>query len=330
MNWFNPFKKSPTLRDFFRERYKPQRLLGRSHKTDLAYFVTFDMLGTFLNRPPRLTDLTDETIAGFAQWRLDVTEVKPSTVARDMVCLKAIWRFARDLGLLKLGPIIKTMPFTTPPALAYTEEQLESIYRAIQVEPQPVLISQGVYVPGPIWWTALYLTFWQTAERFTAVVELREMDVELEGGVVYFRAETRKGGLEDNYQPIEPNGVEAIKKLLSLYEYRRNDYSVFRWAANRETIFGRWGRILDRAGVPNPKGKKLHLLRSSRATHEHILGGDATAKLTHKSDVTTRKHYLDKKLIARYMRRLNIFQPGETAEAITSEQQPLLLTHNQK
>jgi integrase len=326
MSWFNPFKKSPTLREFFHERYRPQRLLGKSHKTELAYFVTFDRLALFLGKPPRLSDLNDETLAAFAEWRRDVTQVKAATVARDMVCIKAIWRFARDVGLLRLGPTVKTMPFVTPPPVSYTEEQLNTIFAAIQTEPQPVLIAPKVYVPGPVWWTAVYLTFWDSAERFSALFDLKEADLDLEGGSVHFRAETRKGGMEDNLQPIEPRTVEAIEKLLSHYANRRGDYAVFRWAANRNTIFGRWGRILDRAGVPNQPRKKFHLLRSSRATHEHILGGDATAKLTHKSNVTTRKHYLDKKLIAKYMRRLNIFQPGDSAELIAVK--PLLLTHD--
>ncbi len=314
MKLFNPFKRSPLLKEFFEDKYKPQRLLQGSPKTVRVYYVTFDMLERYLGKPARLSDLNDETLAEFAKWRLYETKVKAATVARDMVCIKALWRFARDVGLVKYGPTVKTLQASQPAPLAYCEEQLDAIHQAVLTEDRPVLVStcDGVqsFVPGPDWWLPLFFVFWDTAERFGAVFDLKEEDCDLEAGCVCFPAETRKGRRHDNFQRIEPRTVEAIEHLLSYYPRRQANSRIFRFASNHGTIYARWGRILDRAGVPNPHGKKFHLLRSSRATHEHLAGGDATAKLTHSSDAITRKSYLDPKLIAKRAETIQVYQPG--------------------
>jgi integrase len=341
MKFFNLFKRSPSLKDFFQMKYEPQRLLSGSPKTKDAYFVTINRLSQCLGTTARLNHLNDENLAAFVKWRRETTKVKESTIARDMVQIKALWRFARDLGLLKLGPTVKTVAFVTPPPKAYTEEHLHAIHAAIQLEQKPVLTSCKVtpyqYVPGPIWWSALLLVLWDTAERIGAVMELREMDVDFENATAFFRADTRKGRQRDNIQPLEATTLKAIKLVLSHYSDHRATGSVFRWAANRSTMWNRFGKILERAGVPVVDRKKFHMVRSSRATHEHILGGDATAKLTHQSNAVTRKAYLDASMIAKLMRKVGIFQPGQvatpadqtpTGQIMAPASQPLMLTHD--
>lgn len=302
---------SPPLEHLFRKHYVPQRLLDGSPKTIKVYEVTFRFFAQFLGRTPRLCDLTDATISDFAAWRL--TTVGRGTVKRDMDCLLAVWRFARDLGKVNRAPLIRPIHAPTPTPVALTREQIDDVWRAVRTETRPVLVSPSprVEVPGNCWWEPLFLLCWDTAERITPVFTLLERDLDLKHLWVRFPASVRKGRRSDNMKPIHPDTAIAIEKLLMHYSKRQTNSRIFRWASNDGTIWSRLGAIMARAGIPNSREFKFHCIRKSSVSHFKAAGGDGTIHAGHSSDALTRRHYYDPRIINRESAAAMLFRPGQ-------------------
>lgn len=284
-------KISPPLTEFFEQRYVPQRLLDCSVKTIAVYRVTLTFFGKFTGDTPKLADLNDHTISAFAKWRLE--DVSKGTVKRDMDCLLAIWRFARDAGLLKRGPMIRPIHAPTPTPVAPTREQADAIWEAMNTEERPVLISCNprIEVPGNVWWPAIYLLCMDTAERISPIFYLYENQIDLVNLWVRFPAESRKGKIEDNVKPIHQDTADAIRLLLSYYPKRQGNSRVFRWASNDGTIWPRLGAIMERAGLPNTREFKFQSVRKFSVSHVIAAGGNGSEHAGHRNPVVTKVHY---------------------------------------
>jgi integrase len=300
-----------TLDHFFYTTYLPRRLLTASPKTIAVYEVTLRHFRRYLGKKPLISHLNDDCLAGFVSFRLQEDKISRSTAKRDMDALLALFRQCHALGKLKRGPSIRAIHVPTPTPTAWTREELEALFAAAQTETISVAIAANprVDVPGNIWWPPFLSVMWDSAERLGAVFDLMEEDLDWIHGTATFKAETRKGQTADNVQKLQADTWEVIQRLLLCYPKRQSNSRVFRWAMNRGGIFNRFGAICDRAGVRNKVGKKFHTIRSSRATHELLAGGDPTSKLCHSSDVVTRKHYIDPRLMKE--KEVVVFSPGK-------------------
>lgn len=302
---------SPRLDSFFQKDYAPQRLLDASEQTAKVYKITLKFFDEFLRRPARLCDLNDATVGSFAQARMNV--VKRATVKRDLDVIFAIWRFAHLTGKVRKGPTLKQLHVATPSPIALSEAQIHAVWDAIQCEAKHVAISSTptIEVPGPIWWSALFLTCWDTGERLSPVLELVEANLDTVEGYVKFIAEDRKGKTSDSLKRLHPDTLLAISRLLDCYPVRRNDSKVFRWSANRGAIWSRLGAIMVRAGLPDSREFKFHAVRKSSVSHFAAAGGDPVAHAGHSSDVITRRHYLDQRVMGSDRNAAHLlFRPG--------------------
>lgn len=59
------------------------------------------------------------------------------------------------------------------------------------------------------------------------------------------------------------------------------------------TIYNRYRKILEEAGLPTDRNHKFHCLRRSVASYFEAVGGDATKLLGHSTRRVTEKSYLD-------------------------------------
>ena len=125
-----------------------------------------------------------------------------------------------------------------------------------------------------------------TAERIGAVAQLRWSDIN--GTVIVFRAETRKGRRKAMIKSVP----EWLLGELEPLKVAKSDH-LFPGCHGTTKLHTLFDRLFRRAGVPRPRGKSSHLLRSSHATYLPAAGGDATSSLGHSSDSTTRKSYFD-------------------------------------
>lgn len=304
---------SPCITGFFNEHYIPQRLLDGSDKTVRIYRVTLGFFNEFLDRPSRLSDLNDSTVSAFAAWRL--TTVARGTVKRDMDCLLAIWRFSHEMGKLKRGPMIRPIHAPTPTPIALNREQVDSVWNAIQEEARPVLIcsSPRIEVPGYIWWTPIYLTCWDTAERLSPVFTLLEMNLDLDKLWIRFPSDGRKGKQVDNMKPIHQDTADAIRRLLAYYPKRQGNSRVYRWASNDGTLWPRLGAIMERAGLPNAREFKFHCFRKSSVSHVIAAGGNGSEHAGHENPAVTKQHYADPKITGGDTAMTLLFRPGQAS-----------------
>lgn len=303
---------SPSLAEFFAKQYVPQRLLDGSEKTIRVYYVTLNFFAQYIDRQPRLCDLSDHVVSAFAAWRLK--SVSRGTVKRDMDCLLAIWRFAHEMGKLPRGPMIRPIHAPTPTPIALTREQINAVWQAIQSEERPVLVSPypRLEIPGYLWWEPLFLVCWDTAERISPVFTLLERDLDLENLWVRFPAADRKGKTADNMKPIHADTAAAIEQLLSHYHKRQGNSRIFRWSSNDGTLWPRLGSIMQRAGLPDAREFKFHCLRKSSVSHVIAAGGNGSEHAGHESPQITQRHYADPKITGGDPAMTLLFRPGQT------------------
>jgi len=309
MSW-NMFKPKLPIDHYFRESYLPKRLVDASPATLKTYSITLRRFAKFCGKPVSVEDLTDKLVADFARWRLET--VSKGTCKRDMDCILAIWRLAYSEGLVSRGPVIRAIHAPVPTPIALTQEQLDAVWKSIQTNPETVLVKSStprLEIPAPVWWSAMFLVCWDTAERFSPVFELKLCDVNTVDKWVRFPACDRKGGRQDSLKEIHADTAEAIERLLAYYQVRLIKSRVFRWASNHGSVWPALGRIMMRAGLPDSREFKFHCIRKSSVSHFASGGGDGCAHAGHSSDLITRRHYYDPRIVKRVGATQVLFRP---------------------
>lgn len=285
------------LESLYCEKYEPLALRSRRPNTKRLYRTTLRMFSLYLNRRARIIDLNDATVSGFAAWRLG-NGLSKRSVNKDLFNLLAIWRWAHKKGYVKNWPDVELErpPLRVPVAL--TRDELTSVLEAIRVETEYV-----GDIAGSVFWLALFLVIWNTGERIGAVMALTWDRTDLKRGWVRFIAEDRKGATADNALPLASYTIEALKAI------KRNEGLVFRWPYSATHIYYRFGKIMERAGLPNTGLYKFHVLRKSVASHYEAAGGNATELLGHTSRKVTRA-YLDPRICKTVSAKDLLFKPG--------------------
>jgi integrase len=292
------------LEKLYRERYEPLKLRSRRPNTKRLYRHTLTVFDRFLERPSRKSDLTNETLSAFAAWILDNGAAK-KTCNRQLLNLLALWRWLHTKGYVKEWPDVEleTPPVRVP--IALLQDEVDRMMAAIAAE----TLAVGS-IEAPVFWRPLMLVIWDTGERIGAVLGLTWDRVALDGGWVRFVAESRKGAAEDNLLPIAADTREALAELRA--KSRRRKGIVFEWPYHPTYIYNRLGRIMRRAGLPDTREYKFHVVRKAVASHYEAAGGNATALLKHSSRKVT-EAYLDPRVVKPVAPKDLLFRPGQSA-----------------
>ncbi len=269
------------LQEFFDSIYVPLKLRGRSQETVRLYRLSLRSLEKTLCRPATLEDLTDLTLARHLS-RVSAAGRAAATVNKDRAQLLAIWRFACQRGYLTIWPNVpaEIEPKRTPQA--WLPEELASIEKAIRTEDG--YIGQ---IPAKIFWSALFLTILDTAERIGAVMQMEWSQIQQDWITV--PAEHRKGKRRDRQYKLSPETIEAINQLPKVSK------KVFPWPMNRFFLWAKWGNILKRAGLDADRKSKFHRLRRTVASACDAVELDPQAVLDHK-DRSVTEMYLDPRI----------------------------------
>ena len=268
------------LIDYFDQHYLPHKP-STSKKTVRLYANSFNKFGQYLGHEPTLDDLDDENVGRFLSAILRQGN-SPATVNKERAHLLSLWRFANAKGLVKLGPTVQpvTQPQRIPTALTIAEiRKLRNSFDCLGG-------STGG-IPNSDFLRAVFSIQYTTAERIGAVLSLDFSDVR--DDVITFRAETRKGGRRAIVKAVP---AFVIDHIMAISKPKRDRIFPIK-KTNQTKIQLLYKRLFERAGVPRPKGKSSHLLRSTHATLLELAGGDATKSLGHASRETTIKSYLD-------------------------------------
>ena len=300
------------LDDAFQD-YRKIKLRTRAESTIKTYEITLRHLNRYLGRFAKLSDLNDETIAGFLGARIHKCAIR--TVNRDLVNLQAISNWLADRNtipkrLTDLEPFIAAK--LEPKAM--TREEVNRLWASIKAEQHSV-----GRVSGPVFWSALFSVFWDTGERFSAVTGIRLCDIDFKTGRVLCVSENRKGQRAERSYSLHKETLGYIQELIEQRGYFKENTKVFYTPFAKSRLWQELGRIMTNAGMPNDPKHKFHLIRRTAATHIQKAGGDASAQLGHASPKVTQENYIDPSICQPEQASTILFRPGQADEGSSSE-----------
>ena len=264
----------------------PRRLELRSEKTRKLYRLAIANFGRHLGHAATLADLDDDLVTVWVGAQLD----EPGsiyTVRERLGRILSLWRFLAARGKVSVWPTVRRPPAPDPVPVALTRDELRALFDAAMYEPGRIAgIRAG-------WWWQTYLAFvWSTAERRSAALSLRWEHCDLATGIAVIPPEARKGRRKAGVYRLWPEVVALIERMKMPPREL-----VFPWPVSEGRYFHNYGRILERAGLPNDRKHKTHCLRCSHATWTEVLGGNASRALMHSDPATTARHYIDSRLL---------------------------------
>jgi len=268
------------LSDLLTGYYAPLR--GIDARTVTLYGYTLRSWGKYLGRQPTLDDLGDElAIAKFLAHRLETKAA--GTAAKDRCQIRALAEFAYRRGLIKTWPTIRTIRIPERVPQAWLTDEFRKLLAACDGEPGEVCC-----VPARLWWRAALLTCYELGERIGGILGIEWGDLSQHGILV--RAEERKGKRRDIFRSISPECHAAIEAI------RTDRRLIFDWDRCYTSLWGRLGKICERAGLPNNRSSKFHRIRKTTASYAAAAGLNAQAVMDHASPLTTNR-YLDPRIV---------------------------------
>jgi integrase len=271
------------LRAVYSEKYLPRNLRIQSPSTRKHYRITLDQFEEHLGRRAELADLADETIQGFAKWMLEEKELSPATINQRLGYLAALWRWCAKNNLVVLWPSFNLLSEPEEIPRAWNERQL-SVLMLILSQIQGDIAG----IPASAWWTNLHQFLWESGERIGAVLQITWEMVDRHACTVDVPAKIRKGKAKGMLYRLSPELMASLRKMK-----RPGHDELFPWPHCEATLYNRYDRILQRAGLPHDRKSKFHRMRKSFASHLDAAGGDATKEFRHSSAKITQRNYLD-------------------------------------
>lgn len=279
-----PTPATRLLAAFFDSVYRPLKLRGKSSQTVRLYRNTLANFDRFLHRPSTIDDLTEDTICAFMGWHTDRGH-SAHTANKDGGQLMALARLAFRKRVLEIEPDVSMLPAPVRVPMAWMPDELPRLFEAARLEPGYI---DGV--PARMWWRALFLVLFYSAERVAAVMSINWSNVNLQRGWLIIPAEFRKGKRSDKAYQLPSVAVDALHTIL----VPKRD-KVFPWPHDIGTLYNRLKRINKRAGLPTDRVSMFHRMRRTTASLFKQAGGDPSELLDH-ADPKTTKRYLDPRL----------------------------------
>lgn len=275
--------KTLSLIDFFRDYYRPNRLLGKSENTNRLYLLSIDSFGKTVGTVAKLEHLTDANVARHMQRVVDAGR-SPSTANKDRAQLCAMWRYSVKIKLLEHWPTINPMtePQRTP--RAWLPDEVAKLFGAIDKQ-------EGYFgnVPRSLWWHTLVLVLLDTGERISAIRNARWDWFSGEWFTV--PAEARKGKRRDRTYRVSPMTLGYLMAIQQV-----SPECPFPWQYSDLYLWRLFGDLLKSAGLPSARGDKFHRIRKTTASVIHAAGMDAQDVLDHANRKTTLR-YLDPRYV---------------------------------
>jgi integrase len=144
-------------------------------------------------------------------------------------------------------------------------------------------------IPAADWWSALVSVIYDCGERISAVLSITPSDIDADGGLTV-RGEYRKGKTRDRRYKLRQKTIQRLAVI------KPKSGAFFRLPFSKCLLFSKFGKILERAGLPNTRRDKFHKIRRTTASNFEAAGGNATQLLDH-TDRRTTEAYLDPRVL---------------------------------
>lgn len=277
-------RQEQTLIDLFFQHYKPRQLRATTKKNARLFGISLNQFARHLKRTPTTCHLTDEIVENFCYWCVEDRGLSPYTANCYRSKIVALWRFLAERRIVDQFPTLGKMHEPRRIPRAWTPEQLSRLFRACDE-----LTGNMGDIPASLWWHAIHAVIWDTGERISAVLSLRWDDLAMDTGFIVSKAENRKGKTEDKAFRLHSDTLTILERLQG---YSHGE-TLFPIDCSLATIYNRYRRLLQSAGLPSDRWCKFHKIRRSVASYFEAAGGDATKLLGHSSRKVTIQSYLD-------------------------------------
>lgn len=293
--------KDATLLSTQFELFRRHKLAMASRQTVYQYVLNLRRFDEFLERPATVADLQDEVVAAALNWLMRSKRLSPASASkmRDNLC--CLWRFLCRKRIVDTDPDVPEVKEPRRAPIALTRDQLQRLWKFLQRMPGSI---DGI--PASDWFCSLVATCWDTGARKGELFGLRWEYVDLDAGFIVAKAETVKGGLEDQLYPIRPSTVERLRRI----ELPQREM-VWPWPWSESIFYDKLGQIMLRNGLPDNRQFKMHIFRKSMASHLVVEGGNAQQALRHSSSAITERYYLDRRICPRESPIDRLWEIGE-------------------
>ena len=237
-----------------------------------------------LARPPRLSDLADDTITRLTIWLRDVKQLHSRTCNDRRGRINSLWRWLADRGLCAKRPTNCPLDVPSRTPRAWTRDELSRLIHACAAAPGTICS-----LPASVWWLAFHALAWDTGARTTEILSFRWEWIDASGWLSV-PADARKARRKDAVYRLQPDTLAILAPI------SRPVGLVLGWTLHRSRFWQLYHELLSSAELPNTRYDKPQRLRRSHASWLASAHGDATASLGHSDARTTRESYLDPRI----------------------------------
>lgn len=295
-----------TLIDLFFQHYKPKQLRATTKKNATLFGIAINQFARYLNHTPTISHLNDDDVEGFCFWCIEELGLSPYTANCYRSKIIALWNFLARKRLVEQYPTVGKMKEPHRIPRAWTMGQLATLFQACSE-----LTGRMGRIPSALWWHAIHAVIWDTGERISAVLSLAWDDLAWDTRFIVSRAENRKGKTEDKAFLLHPDTIIVLRKLRE----HSTGSTIFPVDCTLATVYNRYKRLLERAGLPSDRTCKFHRMRRSVASYFEAAGGDATKLLGHSARRVTDKSYLDPTITETKQASDLLFRPNKGKRA---------------
>lgn len=256
--------------------------------TRKQYLIALRDFGRFLGRPATLADLRDDALTMWMSRRL-ADGLAPATVREMAGRIGTLWTWLAKRAIVNHWPTFAKpqVPQSMPTALS--EDELRRLFRSAAKERGTICgIDAG------LWWVSFLGFVWNSAERKSAALAVKVAWIDFGAGTCTIPPQVRKGGQKWAVYRLWPETLELLKRCLEAQPKREQMWPI---DFCHESYYTRYNRILRDAGLPVDRRHKTHSLRCSHATHMEVAGGNPTKDLGHADPATTRRYYIDSRMM---------------------------------
>lgn len=227
-------------------------------------------------------DLSDDGLVAMEKSLLDKHAIP--TVNSQLSRVKAVWRWLAQRNHLTTWPTLQRLKEPEPSCRAWNVEQLRAILNACERTPGEI-----AGIPACEWWRMWHLVQWECGERTGGMLSLRWEWLTADGLDV--PGEARKGN-----KPAYYRLSRALLDELRAFAHPRREL-IFPWPLSRASFWNHYTRLLIRGRLPSTRKDKPQKMRRTHLTWWLVGGGDPTSRAKHASAETTRRHYIDERLV---------------------------------
>jgi len=287
----NPLLPPPqagSLREFFERRYVPERMIDCREGTIYQARQAMRRLHRHYGRDVLLGELDAALVADHFRWLTQQEGLAAASVnSSHRAPIFAAWRYANEVGEVDTWPRVRRLKEDRHEPDAWELSEVQALIEATTIFEGRTWRGQ---VPLDAFWRALLLVEYYSALRISALLSVRQCDVNLGTGWLYARPDCQKNRHGKRYR-IGPDAVDAVR---GIWEPKRE--LLFEWPYRRRRIWEHFRELARKAAVsdsPLPTGR-FHKLRRTAATLAAVHSGlpAAIALLDHSGPEITRR-YLD-------------------------------------